>query len=299
MTEEDVHPLQLTSAQVATLTRPQRERRIEELMERFVEIIDLGIANYLGTHRLAGKVVLYSGGDDSTTLAHLAKGMVNAAAHANTTIGIEQTRQFVRDTCSGWNVPLLEKHPPVSYRELVLEQGFPGPAQHFKMYQRLKERCLRLVRAEFVTNPYAERVVFFAGRRRDESKRRADVPLFERDGSVIWISPIAEWTKLDLNTYRLMMGDVPRNPVSALLHMSGECLCGSFAKQDELAMIAEFFPEVVAEIMELEALIADRPDIPASRKKWGWGAWRHLDPALMEAYRRKLGPMCSACAVAS
>lgn len=298
MTELDIHPLQLTSAQVATLTRPQREKRVEDLMERFIEIVDLGIAQYLGTHRLAGKVVLFSGGDDSTTLAHLAKGIVDAAAHANTTIGIEQTRQYVRDTCFDWKLPLIEKLPPVSYRELVLDQGFPGPAQHFKMYQRLKERCLRQVRAEFVFNPRIERVVFFAGRRRDESLRRADVPLFERDGSVIWISPIAEWTKLDMNTYRLMMGDVPRNPVSAMLHMSGECLCGSFAKQDEMEMIAQFYPEVIAEILELEALIADRDDIPASRKKWGWGAFRHLDPVFMERQRIKLGPMCSSCAVA-
>lgn len=296
--DECVHPLQLTAVQVASLTRTERELRVLALIERFDEIIDIGIGKHLGTHRLAGKVALFSGGDDSTTLLHAAQKHIDAAAHANTTIGIEATRQFVRDTSANWGIRLIEKYPQTSYRDLVLDQGFPGPAQHFKMYQRLKERCLRQVRAEFVGNPRQERVVYLAGRRRDESRRRANIPLFERQGSTIWISPLAEWTKLDLNTYRLMHGsDVPRNPVSALLHMSGECLCGSFAKQNELEMIAQWYPEVIAEIMELEAAIADRDDIPESRKKWGWGAWRHLDPALMDLQRAKLGPLCSSCAV--
>jgi 3'-phosphoadenosine 5'-phosphosulfate sulfotransferase (PAPS reductase)/FAD synthetase len=299
MAEEELHPLQLTAREVAAYTGSQRERRVLELMERSREITELGERAHVDGHRITGRVALYSGGDDSTALVHLMRPLLDAAAHANTTIGIEETRVFVRETSAAWNLPLVEKYPPASYRELVLEQGFPGPAQHFKMYQRLKERCLRQVRAEFVTSPRRERVVFFAGRRRDESQRRADVPMHERQGSTIWISPLIEWTKLDLNTYRLMMGDVPRNPVSAVLHMSGECLCGSFAKQYELAQIAEWFPLSATEITELEAEIADREDIPLERRKWGWGAWRNVAPELLNEYRAKLGPMCSACAVVS
>lgn len=244
-----------------------------------------------------GKVLLFSGGNDSTTLAHMFRATATHAAHANTTIGIEQTRQYVRDTCAAWGLPLIEKRPPggSQYRRLVLDQGFPGPAQHFKMYQRLKERCLEQVRNDFICNPSKERVLFIAGRRRSESKRRAGIVLTERKGSLIWASPLVLWTKLDLNTYRLMCGDVPVNQVSDLLHMSGECLCGSFAKQRELEMIGEFFPLMRQEIEALEAEIADREDIPEHARKWGWGAYRDDLASLMRRGKIETGPLCAAC----
>src|SRR3712207_9450808 len=51
------------------------------------------------------------------------------------------TREFVRRSCAAWALPLLEFTPPRQmdhYENLVLDQGFPGPGHHFKMYQRLK-----------------------------------------------------------------------------------------------------------------------------------------------------------------
>lgn len=238
---------------------------------------------------LAAIVILYSGGNDSTTLAHIFKDQADYAAHANTGIGIEATRQFVRDTCAGWGLPLIEKHPPVSYRDLVLDQGFPGPAHHWKMYQRLKERCLRQVRKDLVKHPRRERVVFLAGRRREESARRAVVPVSEREGSTVWVSPLVNWTKADLNTYR-SMNDVPRNPVADNLHMSGECLCGSFAHRGELDEIGYWYPEVRAEIEALEAEVSATGKFPEQRCMWGWDVRDGEKPAAS-----KSGPLCSSC----
>lgn len=212
-------------------------------------------------------------------------------AHANTTIGVEQTRQFVRNTAAGWGKPLLEFKPPREadhYRALVLDHGFPGPGHHFKMYQRLKERALREVRRSLVQHSHRDRVVFLAGRRRTESQRRVNVPEMERFGSTVWVSPMVNWTKLDLNTYRLMLGDVPVNEVTDLLHMSGECLCGSFAHPGELDEIAMWFPDVAREIRDLEAELADRDDIPEKRKRWGWGAGG-------TGKSSKVGALCSSC----
>src|SRR5690606_5624998 len=87
----------------------------------------------------AGRVVLFSGGNDSNVLAHLMRGRATHFAHANTGIGIEQTREHVRRVAADWDIPLIEERGD-SYRTLVLDQGFPGPGHHFKMYQRLKER---------------------------------------------------------------------------------------------------------------------------------------------------------------
>jgi 3'-phosphoadenosine 5'-phosphosulfate sulfotransferase (PAPS reductase)/FAD synthetase len=105
------------------------------------KIVETAIERYSPNHVLG----LFSGGHDSLCACHIASQHPNfsGVVHINTGIGIEETRQFVRDTCQreGWE--LLELHPPETYESLVVEHGFPGPAHHYKMYQRLKERCLR------------------------------------------------------------------------------------------------------------------------------------------------------------
>lgn len=289
----------LSDADAARMTKPQREARVLRLISESQDILAEAIEKHVWNdgRMVAAIVTLFSGGNDSTVLAHLFKDTAHYAAHANTTIGIEQTRDFVRNVCEEWGLPLIERTPPREvdhYRALVLDQGFPGPGHHFKMFQRLKERALREVRRELVTNPRKERVVFLAGRRRAESQRRAEIPIMERVDSVVWVSPLANWTKPDLTTYRLLKGDVPVNEVSDLIHMSGECLCGSFASAGERDELAFWFPGVVEEIAALEAEIADRDDIPEHRKTWGWGA----DPEVLAATRTKsskVGALCSSC----
>lgn len=240
-------------------------------------------------HSLTAIAVLFSGGNDSTVLAHMFKDVATHAVHANTGIGIEATRQFVRDTCAMWDLPLLERRalaPQDQYEAMVLERGFPGPAMHWKMYQRLKERALEQVRKELNPHPRKQRAIFLAGRRSDESKRRSKLSAtIERRGSLIWVSPILDWTSVDMNTYRAMHPDIPRNQVSDLLHMSGECLCGAFAKPGELDEIGYWYPDVVAQIRGLEGRVRAAGH-PPEICRWGHGVGR----------RSKVGPLCSSCA---
>lgn len=271
---------------VAKLSPGQRRRRVINLEDQARRIYTDALAAHLGNRKLVASCVLFSGGNDSTTLTHMFQDAATHAIHANTTIGIEQTRQFVRDTCAAWNLPLIEKTPPISYRDLVIERGFPGPAMHWKMYSRLKERALDAARHDLgVANSRTKAAVFIAGRRRAESERRQDVPLYESDGSVIWVSPLAMWTKLDLNTYR-EIHNVPRNEVSDLLHMSGECLCGAFAKRGELDAIGEWFPEVRAEIEQLER------DVAAAGHERPFCTWGHGQGSASIS-----GRLCSSCQV--
>lgn len=285
--DDPVHPgtdLPTPADVVAGLSPADRNRRLGHLIEQAHHIVEEALAVHTQGRTIVATCLLYSGGNDSTTLAHLLRGKATHAVHANTGIGIEATRQFVRDTCAQWGLPLIEKHPPVSYRDLVVERGFPGPAMHYKMYQRLKERCLEQARNDLVGNPRRERLLFLAGRRRSESTRRAQIPLHERRKSIIWASPIALWTKLDLNAYAAAY-DVPRNPVSEVLHMSGECLCGAFAHPGELDEIGYWYPEVREHIEDLQVQVraAGHPE-PLCR--WGNGQGRPPE---------KVGELCSSC----
>lgn len=268
---------------------------LDDKIEDAQRILREAVTAHLDGHELVGRVVLFSGGNDSTTLTHLLRFTLpeelraTAAGHANTTIGVERTRQFVRDTCAAWGLPLIEKYPPKTFTELVRESGCPGPAQHFKAYQRLKERPLRLIRKQLVTNGRRQRVMFIAGRRRAESARRTSIVEHEREGSVIWASPLANWTKADLDEYRTLH-DVPRNPIADELGMSGECLCGAFAEPGEYERIAAVDPEAAEQIVAAEHA-AREAGIDEQRCRWGWGAYRD-DP---EAQPSKVGRLCSSC----
>ena len=303
--------IQPTPVSIIThLTKPDRELRVTRLIQQAHDIYDNGLADHLDGHELVASDLLFSGGNDSTLLGHVFKDRVTHIVHINTGIGIKATRDYVHETAALWNLPLIEKTPRkgMTYRDLVLGRvmarsretgemvqawagGFPGPAGHAFYYQRLKERQLESVRRAQVTDPRKQRVVFVAGRRRQESARRAmvlnkqpAVPLSERRGSTIWVSPIAFWTDLDMNTYRLM-NDVPRNTVSDTLHMSGECLCGAFAHRGELDEIGYWFPEMKAEIEALEGEVRAAGVAPERYCTWGHGLGK---PS-------KSGPMCSSC----
>lgn len=295
---------------VAQMTASERQIRVYGLLEQAYYILADAINTHAGNRTVVAKCILFSGGNDSTVLAHIFRNLATHAIHANTGIGIEATRQFVRDTCAWWDLPLVEEHGE-SYRELVLERGFPGPAMHWKMYQRLKERALDKTRHTIgVANKRKVCAVFIAGRRREESERRDGIVLHERDGSVIWASPLANWTKLDLNTYRLMAqakhDPVPVNEVTQLIHMSGECLCGSFAHRGELDEIRMWFPDVAAEIEDLEAEVLATGRHPAYRCQWGWGAEKASVEQMLKAgftdqevaehlTHSRVGPLCQSC----
>ena len=137
------------------------------------------------------------------------------------------------------------------------------------MYNQLKAESVAAMRRDFVVNSRRDRVIFLTGIRRDESKRRKNRPIVEVKGSEIWVNPFINWTKLDLSNYRNMF-DVPRNEVSDLLHMSGECLCGAFAKSDELDEVRLWFPDVAAQIDDLERKVSADDTIDDKYCVWGW-----------------------------
>lgn len=214
---------------------------------------------------------LFSGGDDSTTAVHIASRhpRFTSAVHINTGIGVEKTREFVRETCKFYGWPLREYRAKEDcgqdYRQLVLERGFPGPAHHTKMYNRLKERALRrLIKDTKGGRRSRETVLLISGVRSQESQRRMGyVERIQKENSKIWCAIIHDWSKLDCLDYMDREG-VKRNEVSALIHKSGECLCGAFAKKGELRELEMWFPETARQIKALEV------EVRAAGHQWGW-----------------------------
>lgn len=220
-------------------------------------------------------VGLFSGGHDSLTanlIAHEAGA--DFSLHINTGIGIEQTREFVGETCAGrgWELreykatenTLADGTPdPQIYEELIMAHGFPGPFMHRKMYNRLKERQLERFEREIGASSTSP-VLYLSGCRSDESTRRMgtthEAP--QEDGRRVWVNHIHDFTKGDCAKCIKHCG-AKRSPVVDLIHKSGECLCGAFAQPGELAEIKLWFPDVARRIEELEREVE-------SRFPWKW-----------------------------
>ena len=210
-------------------------------------------------------LVGFSGGGDSLTVCHLMQslGFYFTAFHCNTGIGIEETRQFVRKTCynNGWK--LFEQMPTdKTYHELVLEMGFPGPSQHLQMYAYLKERAIRQILRYY---PKKQDKMIVTGVRTNESGRRKinATKYIDRRGRQLWVSPILHWGDDDKDEF-LDIVNADTNPVSKCLGMSGECLCGAFAKKGELKRIKQHYPKAAEQIEELERMVFEKGF------SWGW-----------------------------
>jgi len=255
---------------------------LQEKIDDAVEIISSAIKEFDPIKVYA----LVSGGNDSTVTGHLAAkngAGVDAFVHINTGIGVEQTREYVREFSEWLEIPLIEKHAPRSYEDLVMEYGFPGPAAHRYMYIWLKERSLRQVRKE-AQDGQNRRVLFITGVRSSESSRRmGHVEAVRREGNVVWVAPIREFEHQDIWDYRDRF-ELPRNEVVDILHMSGECLCGAFSKPKELDWLAMWYPDVAARIRNLEKLVHG-----AGLKSCHWG------PQSSKKIREAPGPLCSGC----
>lgn len=228
------------------------------------------IGKALEEHHPREVFVGFSGGDDSLIAAHWMMNNVPGCKvlHINTGIGIERTREFVRDTCAvyGWLLVEIRAKEDCGqdYDEIVKRWGFPGPSSHRLMYIRLKERCVeKLVRDH--KQKRSDRILIATGIYKEESRRRAGYGsrVINRNGAQVWVNPFYYWTPDQFREYR-QQNAILTNPVSQVLGMSGECLCGAFAHKGEKALIKLVCPETHARIERLER------EVRACGFEWGW-----------------------------
>lgn len=244
-------------------------------LQQAAEIIDRAIAEYAPAHVF----LTLSGGNDSLSSTHFAarhfKGPFQVL-HINTGIGIPETREHVYRVCKHYGWDLLEIRAKEDcgqdYEQIVLEHGFPGPPQHSIMFRRLKERCL-----EKLARDFGGRLMLVSGARLQESGRRMRLTSTEihAKGRRVWCSPFFYLSNEELASYRSEHA-VPESLVRQKLCMSGECLCGAFAKPNELKEIEFFFPETGKRLRDLERRV--------NQAGFPWG-WDERPPAWWDAMR--------------
>lgn len=235
-------------------------------LARAAAILNAGLA-----HHPSHVFLMLSGGNDSLSSTHFAASWLKVPfkiLHINTGIGIPETNAHVKMVCKLYGWDLLEVRAKEDcgqdYEQLVIEQGFPGPAMHNKMFNRLKERCIEKVLRDHKDG--RKPVMFVSGMRRQESSRRMRLrpePI-QRKGRQMFVAPFFELSTDEMGVYRSDAA-IPESPVRKYLCMSGECLCGAFAAPGELKEIELWFPHVGKRIREIEL------KVKAAGFPWGWG----------------------------
>lgn len=170
------------------------------------------------------------------------------------------------------------------YEKNVRKMGFPGPSMHWMTYLSLKKKPIK----RFVKYHHDDDddVAFVSGVRKDESNRRAknmsDDALSENFGGCTVVSPIADWTASDVSKYK-MDRNIKSNPVSDILGMSGECMCGAYGSRDELKKLKQWgFDDAARRLERLEMEVLDtqvsKGYVPEEYALWGHGNNRDVDP---------------------
>lgn len=251
------------------------------------EIVAEAISTFNPVRIYAG----FSGGNDSLALCHWMMANVPECElfHIITGIGVRATTEFALDTAASyrWPVTVIRSLEDCGedYDAWVRKHGFPGPHMHNHMFNQLKGRAVELLVRRAKTKRM-DKILLATGVREDESIRRMGYKGREinRRGAQVWVSPIYWWPTWQRDQY-LMENQIRRNPVTAQLGISGECLCGAFAHPGELERVRAIDPEVAARIDGLHDEIKHR---------FPWG-WEGSPPRSDKRPRREPGPLCIGC----
>lgn len=261
----------------------------EVYLESPEQIINKAIALFKPVKIFVG----FSGGYDSTVATGYSMDNVPGCevVHIDTGIGIKLTRDHVRQTCKDNKWPLrivrAKEDCGQDYDELVKKFGFPGPSHHSLMFRCLKERaCEKLLRDNKTSRN--DNVMLITGIRQDESQRRSNYQdkVVSFKGNLLWVSPFYYKDKSWFESY-IKRNFLKRNPVSEVLGMSGECLCGAFAHKGEKELIKLVCSETHARIEALEI------EVKNAGHNWGW----EESPPKKRADDRteEMFPMCVGC----
>lgn len=266
---------------------------MDQLLSHSQEIINRAVADY---HPYA-VVMMFSGGDDSLTAYHVARALgvpLTHFLHGITGTGIPDTTQFARQVGEQSGLCYIEADAGKAFELYVWRKGFFGIghqahalAYHILKHQRFRSALSRAIRQGI----RGRNILMVNGIRWQESRNRErlDGQPIKVDGSNVWVNIINDWSQVDCINF---LDDKERNPVTALLHRSGECMCGTMQSLEQRNEAAFWFPAWGKWLNELEQAVK-------ARHGWGWG-----EPIPSWFKQAKAGqlffdgfmPMCQNCA---
>jgi len=252
------------------------------------EVMELALKQYPCIRSFA----CFSSGNDSQVSTHfsMTNGYAQEVFNINTGIGIPEAREHLYRTCDRFSWPLRVKTPPeLTYEQMVLKFGFPGPGAHTYPYVWLKERAINELVQE-TKRHHSDQVMLITGVRETESARRMGfVEPIHKQGAQIWVAPFYGATTRERDAY-MEMHRLVRNPVTEKLFISGECLCGAYASKGERSRIKKFYPEFDSYLSWLEGHAEESGQ---SFCRWGNGV--RIDP---NQTKLDFMPMCNNCLLA-
>jgi 3'-phosphoadenosine 5'-phosphosulfate sulfotransferase (PAPS reductase)/FAD synthetase len=208
-----------------------------------------------------GRGVLFSGGDDSLVLTHMAfeNDWVDVAIHLDTGSSIPENIDYVRDVCRKNCWPLIIISSPMPLDIFAMRYGFPGASCHTMAYHAFKGRQLGYINTQ--TNGDLK---ILSGVRTDESQRRmenieAEVQYADDSSNFDgwWVSPLMDYDDEQMAAYR-DRHDLSRNPVAQQIHRSGDCNCLAYGHRDEeLLMFQAEYPEFAEWVLNVENRVAE------------------------------------------
>lgn len=239
-------------------------------------------------------VGLVSGGMDSTVAAaYTAKNHhLDLLAYLDTGTGVDSNREYIEELADHLGLQLWTLRTHESYEKKVKEHGFPGPAQHGKMYTSLKERQLGKLATVVGGRGIGGELHLWTGVRRGESDRRmANVEPVQEAERWTWHAPLHDWTKQECRDY-VDKHELPRNPIWTKLGRSGDCFCGCFGSPEELLDLRIIDEEGHAEWIEQLEGEVDTGDVTET---WAWGALSEIEQRAENISEDQM-TLCSNCA---
>lgn len=209
------------------------------------------------------KGVLFSGGDDSLALTHLAmeQGWADFVVHLATNSELPENIDYVRCVCERHNWPLFIISSPMPLDIFAYRYSFPGSQCHTMAFHSFKGRQLA-----YFYRRRSGGVKFFSGVRKLESDRRMENITAEvqyedaSDGGNFtgwWVSPLIDKSDQWVRDYR-EQHDLSRNPIAEQIHRSGDCHCLAYGHRDEeLTLLEAEYPEFAEWLLNVETRVQE------------------------------------------
>jgi len=214
--------------------------------------------------RVRTVLAFFSGGRDSAVSSHIAYQFAKAMGldfklvFIDTTIGLEETKEYVRRYAEWLGVELITLRPEKTFEEFVMLYPYWPSLQHARWcFAKLKRKPLVRYLRQFP--PLT--VIQVLGIRKGESlfREKEFTKIFEiyceedRPCQYSWF-PVLHVSLNDLERYIRRYG-IPRPEVWNKLGFSGECFCLAGMPKWTLDRLIQFYPYMAERLAKIDDII--------------------------------------------